>query len=43
MEDLKVTTVVLVDFSNVFTTVRHNLLLAIITRFSVSRETLDWF
>ncbi|XP_022827884.1 uncharacterized protein LOC111357424 [Spodoptera litura] len=43
IEDTKVTVLVLVDFSNAFNMVSHDLLLAILSHLAISDKTLDWF
>ncbi|KAJ8735149.1 hypothetical protein PYW08_014399 [Mythimna loreyi] len=43
MEDTKVTTLVLIDFSNAFNTVSHEILLSILSNLMVSCEVLEWF
>ncbi|XP_022816535.1 peroxisomal multifunctional enzyme type 2-like [Spodoptera litura] len=43
MEDTKVTVLVLVDFSNAFNMVDHDILLAILSQVSVSNDALEWF
>ncbi|CAK1598320.1 unnamed protein product [Parnassius mnemosyne] len=43
IEDTKVTVLVLVDFSNAFNTISHDLLISILSLSMVSPESLDWF
>lgn len=43
LEDTKVTVLVLIDFSNAFNTVCHDILLAILSHIMVSPEALEWF
>ncbi|KAJ8732167.1 hypothetical protein PYW08_014897 [Mythimna loreyi] len=43
MEDTKVTILVLIDFSNAFNTVSHEILLSILSNLMVSHEVLEWF
>ncbi|CAK1588724.1 unnamed protein product [Parnassius mnemosyne] len=43
IEDTKVTVLVLVDFSNAFNTISHDLLISILSLSMVSPEALDWF
>ncbi|CAK1581557.1 unnamed protein product [Parnassius mnemosyne] len=43
MEDTKVTVLALVDFSNAFNTISHDILLSILSHSMISSEALDWF
>lgn len=43
MESSKVTLLVLIDFSNAFNMVDHDILLALLSRFGVSSPALGWF
>ncbi|KAJ8728174.1 hypothetical protein PYW08_016559 [Mythimna loreyi] len=43
MEDTKVTVLVLIDFSNAFNAVSHDILLSILSHLMVSSEALEWF
>lgn len=43
MEDTKVTLLALVDFSNAFNTVSHEILLSILSYLMISPEVLKWF
>ncbi|KAJ8737077.1 hypothetical protein PYW07_000348 [Mythimna separata] len=43
MEDTKVTILVLIDFSNAFNAVSHDILLSILSHLMVSSEALEWF
>lgn len=42
-EDANLTVLVLVDFSNAFNTVSHDILLSILSHLMVSSKALDWF
>lgn len=42
-EETKVTVLVLVDFSNAFGTINHEILLAILTHLMIPSEALEWF
>lgn len=42
MENTKVTVLVLVDFSNVFSTLSHEIVLSMLGYLVVSTEALDW-
>ncbi|TLM45811.1 hypothetical protein FEC26_18970, partial [Acinetobacter baumannii] len=43
MEDTKVTVLVLIDFSNAFNNVNHDILLSILSHLRMSSGALDWF
>jgi hypothetical protein len=43
MENQLVTVLVLIDFSNAFNTVDHDILLALLERLNVSSAAIDWF
>lgn len=43
LENTKVTLLVLVDFSNAFNTVSHDILLSILARLKISTVALEWF
>ncbi|CAH2084018.1 unnamed protein product [Euphydryas editha] len=43
MENKCVTVLVLIDFSNAFNAVDHDLLLALLTRYSISAPAIKWF
>ncbi|KAA5772083.1 hypothetical protein F3H09_33840, partial [Pseudomonas aeruginosa] len=43
LEESKITILVLVDFSNAFNTVCHDILLSILSHLNVSKGALDWF
>lgn len=43
MEDTRVTVLVLVDFSNAFNVVSHDLLLSLLSHLKIPSDALEWF